>query len=114
MVAHLVDAVATVSRQRRGLAVGEICGEKKPIVNISFSGSRGAHVHVWEAVIGYSRGCEASVGRLQVDLRGSASSATACPSVSLFRIIQLVLYRETKGEKEVMDDGKEELADVTP
>lgn len=113
MVAHLVDTVATVSRQRRRLAVGEVC-EKEPIVNTSLSGSRGAHVHVWEAVIGYSRGCEASVGRLQVDLRGSASSAAACPSVSLFRIIQLVLYRETKGKKEVMDDGKEALADVLP
>lgn len=112
MAAHLVDAVATVSRQRRRLAIGEICG-KKPTVSISFSGSRGARVHVREAAIGYSRGCEASVGRLQVDLRGSASSAAACPSVSLFRIIQLVLYRETKGEKEVMDDGKEELADGT-
>lgn len=66
-------------------------------------------MHVWDAVTGYSQGCEASVGRLQVDLRGSASSAAPCPSVSPFRIIQLVLYRGTQGEKGVMHDGKEEL-----
>lgn len=62
---------------------------------------------------GYLLGCEVSVGRLQVDLRGSRSSGAMCPSVSLFKIIQLVLYKkkerqeEERYEREVMDDGKE-------
>ncbi len=59
------------------------------------------------------------MGRLHVDLRGSRSSGPMCPSISLFKIIQLVLYREGEREskreregemeerwKEVMDDGK--------
>lgn len=68
----------------------------------------GCH-HTPEALIGYSRGRDTSVGRLQVDLRGSASSGAVYPSVSVFRIIQLVLYREMEVEKEMMHDGKEDL-----
>lgn len=51
-------------------------------------------------VIGYSQGWEASVGRLQVDSQGSASSAAACPSGWFFRINQLLLCREAEGEVE--------------
>lgn len=74
------------------------------------------HITQYPAQVGtgYSLGWEVSVGRLQVDLRGSRSSGPICPSMSLFKIIQLVLYRErdrcreTEIErwKELMDDGK--------
>lgn len=61
---------------------------------------------------GHSLGCEVSVGRLQVDLRGSSSSGPMWPSVSLFKIIQLVRYKreinrqeEERYDREVTDDG---------
>lgn len=57
---------------------------------------------------GYSLGWEASVGRLHVDLRGSRSSGPMCPSISLFKIIQLVLYRgrETERDRETKTEGE--------
>jgi len=64
-------------------------------------------------VIGYSLGWEMSVGRLQVDLRGSGSSEPGCPSISFFRIIQLVLcgrrgedHREEEEEEEKKGEEK--------
>ena len=65
---------------------------------------------VVELVTEYSLGWEVSVGRLQVDLRGSRSSAM-CPSISLFKIIQLVLYgkkeRRTERERQTERDKKD-------
>lgn len=68
-------------------------------------------------MIGYSLSWEVSLGRLQVDLRGSRSSGSVCPSVSLFKIIQLVLYRGTGRQEEtekngVMDDGKARVTEL--
>ena len=73
-------------------------------------------------MIGYSLGWEISVGRLQVDLRGSSSSDPGCPSISFFRIIQLVLCRwrsddrrgggeqkKKKKEEEVKEKREEEV-----
>lgn len=67
-------------------------------------------LHNGQVVNGHSLGWEVSMGRLQVDLRGSRSSGPICPSMSLFNIIQLVLYKEREREpererwKEVTDD----------
>lgn len=127
---HLVDAIASIPRQRCRLTVGEICRESNIdlsylSVNVTFTVFRPcccilvSVIHHIYRPTGHSLGCEVSVGRLQVDLRGSSSSGPMCPSVSLFKIIQLVLYKKKKKRQEeerydrkVMDDGKEWVSEL--